>query len=336
MFNSIVLNVFIGLFFIFLLYSLLSTVIQEFISSFLKLRAKTLVKGISRMLDDDSNNTLLSTTFYQHPLIKYLGSGKGISKPSYISGENFAKIIIDLLRGEDVKPGEDIKPFIQEALNQKTTNWGATEINEDTLKFLKSLWADSQGDIEKFSLLLEQWFDDTMERVSGWFKRKTQIILLIIGFFLAMIFNVDTISIVKKLSNDPKLAAQLADNASLYIQNHPQIKNSFELPIDSGYKDRVDNTELHKQIIKYQTIMDSANSLIQNNINDSNHLLGLGWEGHGKNKGNFSIKDNFHWWTILGWIITALAISLGAPFWFDILNNFMQLRSSKREGSVNK
>ena len=30
----------------------------------------------------------------------------------------------------------------------------------------------------------------------------------------------------------------------------------------------------------------------------------------------------------LGWLITAFAVSLGAPFWFDLLNKFMNIRSA--------
>jgi hypothetical protein len=33
-------------------------------------------------------------------------------------------------------------------------------------------------------------------------------------------------------------------------------------------------------------------------------------------------------YTLGGWILTALAVSLGAPFWFDVLNNFVNLRLS--------
>ena len=103
MFNSVALDVFIGLIFIYLLYSLLATVVQELIASYMGLRAKQLEKAIARMLNDevlqvkdvnlfyrlwtqfkriikiDSVPYLdkdLSQAFYKHPLIKYLGSDK--------------------------------------------------------------------------------------------------------------------------------------------------------------------------------------------------------------------------------------------------------------------
>lgn len=231
MFNSVVLNVVIGLVFIYLLYSLLATIIQEIIASNMDFHAEMLKKGISRMLDDDDDDDTkgISDAFYDHPLIKYLGENKSKSKPAYLTAKNFSKVLIDLLRGENVQPGQSFNPLIQQALIAEKTLWGTgSKISPQTLSYLKSLWADAQGDVEKFSGLLEQWFDDTMERTTGWFKKKTQLILFLIGLALAIIFNVDAISIATKLSNDPKLAAQLADNAAIYVQNNKEIKiNSY-------------------------------------------------------------------------------------------------------------
>src|SRR5262245_16449583 len=116
MFNNIALDVVIGLVFIFLLYSLLATIIQEIIATKLKFRAKILEKGIIRMLEDGrsspSNNTVnlfrkrntllnmrIAAWFYAHPLIKYLGENNDYSKPSYLSSQNFSKVMVDLLKG---------------------------------------------------------------------------------------------------------------------------------------------------------------------------------------------------------------------------------------------
>jgi hypothetical protein len=350
MFNSVVLDVFIGLIFIYLLYSLLATIIQELIATWFDFRSKILERAIFRMLEDEdkfkysissvfylfrktgNGGTQNSTSFgfYNHPLIKFLGDSKNKSKPSYISKETFSKVIIDLLRGDQVKPGDNVVLLIHNALNDKKINvkWGtfSAKIGDQTLSYINSLWADSLGDVEKFKEHLENWFDETMERASGWFKKKTQLILFLIGLALAISFNIDTISIGGILSKDPKLAAQLADNASVYVQNHKEIGSQMqaepEIAADKTKILNIDN-QLKTTINKSDSLMNKANALIRGEIADTNKLLGLGWSG----------SDNFHWWSIIGWIITALAISLGAPFWFDLLNKLMQLRSSKKQDS---
>ncbi len=68
-------------------------------------------------------------------------------------------------------------------------------INTNTVLFLRSLWQESGADVGTFKVKLEQWFDDTMQRATGWYKRYTQFVLFIIGMVMAVVFNVDTIAI---------------------------------------------------------------------------------------------------------------------------------------------
>jgi hypothetical protein len=356
MFNSVVLNVVIGLVFIYLLYSLLATIIQEIIAANLGMRSRMLKKGICRMLDDDvEDNEPLSKVFYKHPLIKYLGENKLFKKPSYISAQNFSKVLIDLLRGENAQPGQNFASLIQTSLKNEEVQWGGIKIkiNPETLSFLKSLWADAQGDVEKYKSMLEQWFDDTMERVTGWYKRRVQWIMLCIGLFLAFAFNIDSISIAIKLSKDPKLAEQLANNASAYIQTHKELGNQLKADVinqnDSNVLKNITksgiNTISENMVLQSFKLIDTASIMIKADIDNSNKLLGLGWHcievkhtdstntknsNTGKEfKNKFRwVPVNFHKYSIFGWLITALAISLGAPFWFDLLNKFINLRNA--------
>lgn len=334
MFNSGVLNVVIGLVFIFLLYSLLATIIQEIIATYSGMRARILKRGIAKMLDDDKTNNAVSMAFYNHPFVKFLGENKIFKKPSYLSAQNFSKVFIDLLRGNKTQPGENPGPQIQHALDSKKISWGTGNIGDQTQKYLQSIWTDAQGDVEKFRTLLEKWYDDTMERVSGWYKRWTQLVLLGIGLVLAISFNIDSITIAKKLNRDPKLAAQLANNASIYIQTHRDLgtilQQNQQVPAMSK-SDPAKNADSlwNAMVTKSNKLIDSANTLIQNDISDAGQILGLGWKSESKDKsGKVTTTFNFEWYTIFGWIITALAISLGAPFWFDLLNKLMKLRTA--------
>lgn len=368
MFNSVALNVVISLVFIYLLYSLLATIIQELIATNLGLRARILKRAIKRMLDDDDQNPQFSSSFYNHPLIKYLAEGNIHSKPSYLTAENFSKVVIDLLRGENVQPGQDFRSFIQTALDTKQTQWGTKiHINPETLLYLQSIWTDAQGDVDKFKQKLEGWFDDTMERASGWYKKRTQLILFCIGLGLAMVFNIDTISITQKLSHDPKLAEQLADNAATYMQTHEELgqqlkeKQSRQQPViatattktsvagndSSGiYWQNRSNDSLNRYsdsvanyiVVESNKLIDSANALIKTDIANTNQLLGLGWKcsctcPNGSTE-KLCIRENLHWWSLIGWLITALAISLGAPFWYDLLSKIIKIKGTGSNGDA--
>ena len=57
----------------------------------------------------------------------------------------------------------------------------------------------AQGDCEQARRNIEDWYDSAMDRVAGWYKKRTQFILFAIGLVLAVALNVDTITIAKHL-----------------------------------------------------------------------------------------------------------------------------------------
>ena len=389
--GSVALNVVIGLAFIFLLYSLLATTIMELTSTFFAFRARTLRTAITRMLEnredipDNSNwfmrwvedwierfkhlvKSLLDThehslvkNFYKQPSIKYLAPNRFFSKPSYISAENFSKAILDILKSEDKTESTDIEK-VQKALEIKNP---PDLLNGETRDHIESLLNDSQNDLVKFKLNLEQWFNDTMDRATGWYKRKMQVILLFIGFGIAILFNASTTEITRKLSKDKKTRDQLVQLATDAVKEHQTKRDSvFQLTEEQ----------------------------LKADLNEANTLLGLGWpysdenfiirqaSVKGKNelakqsdslKQEYLIEFPYGFDTVLlkkhlkiretkvqgqvsivfdtlgfkldtmcvkfwGYLLTALAISLGAPFWFDLLNKLVKLRGSVTQSSPNQ
>lgn len=331
--GSIALDIVVGLMFVYLLYSLLATILQEIVSTLFDLRSGHLKEAIKRMLDDDTKTDTFSESFYSAPIIKYFArEGR---KPSYLSAQNFSKVVIDLLRGENPRPGDDFRRKIDESLTSgillKPKGQPAKPITEGgTFTFLQSLWADSHGDIEKFRIHLEQWYDNTMDRTSGWYKRYVQKILFGIGFAIAVVFNVDTIEIANKLSTDPELRKQMVLQADAFLKAHPNLDK--DLKTESGRlgemaeQDSVGDSTSYKSLSEIKARRDSllaqADRLVKTEINALNGALGTGIHNY-----EFKSVGSF-FKSLAGWILTALAISLGAPFWFDLLNKFMKLRSS--------
>jgi hypothetical protein len=360
----VALDVVIGLVFIYSLYSLLATLIEEIIATNFSFRAKILEKAIMRMLvDEDKASKQWSVTnrlqglaqlifpiainqtgsfaekFYNHPLIKYLGEDKWHRRPSYLTSNNFSKVIIDLLAGTNRTVGDDPKAAIDASLNANAMNLGT-----DTENFIKSLWMDAQGDVERFRELLENWFDDTMERATEWYKRYSQVFLLVIGLAIAIVFNVDTIQIVNKLSHDPKLRDQIVQQADAYLKNHPTVLADLELQrsrIDkllSQHRDTAKANQSKEQldavyeayVAQSKKLQQKADDLINGDLKNAGDALALGWlEECDKGCRECQwVPNGYSNTTIFGWLLTALALSLGAPFWFDLLNKLMKLRGS--------
>ncbi|HZI24684.1 MAG TPA: hypothetical protein VFD46_06380, partial [Chryseolinea sp.] len=116
MLNNVALDVVIGLLFVYLLYSLLATVLSEIIATTLGLRARNLKEALNRMLNDegdikkgrlfrflDSLNIMKNpknpviNNFYNHPEIKYLGSSGVFRNPSTFKAISFSKTILNVI-----------------------------------------------------------------------------------------------------------------------------------------------------------------------------------------------------------------------------------------------
>jgi hypothetical protein len=319
MFGSTTLDIVTGLIFIYLLYSLLATTIQEGIAAMLRLRATTLEDGIKRMLND-SKTGQFANNFLNHTLIKYMGKADG-KTPSYITSPNFSLVLTEVLKDGQtgLNDAEKINNFITKNLADSKTN--GSGIEPETLKAIRIFWDNANHDVAAFKTSLEKWYDDTMDRVSGWYKRKTQLILLIIGLALAIIFNINSIEIVKKLSVDKDAISGLVKMAVQYNKSHATLPNDT-------------NKQTQGMFIK-------VSDTLRNQLKQTESLMAT---GHTCNEFCCPFKPYDLVVALLGWLITALAISLGAPFWFDLLQKVISLRgtgdtpeeTAKKKSALNK
>jgi hypothetical protein len=225
--------------------------------------------------------------------------------PSYIPSRTFALALIDVLNANK-KEGAEAMASIKEAL--------ATH-NNKAAQALLALAIDARGDVTAFQRNLEQWFDDAMDRVSGWYKRYTQRALIVIGLLLAVALNVSSVRVARTLWLDRDARQAMVDAAGNYSKEHPAVANQAA-PADAGKL----RDQLQSNVDVFSQVTTSS-------------LLPLGW----KHPWHFyedyfrvAPKDAFFAaLTILaGWVMTGLAISFGAPFWFDTLNRFMVVRST--------
>jgi hypothetical protein len=152
---------------------------------------------------------------------------------------------------------------------------------------------------------LEKWFDDGMARVTGWYKRDAQRNALILACLITVALNADTVRIAKTLWTSPTMSAVVVEEAK--VRSEREVTSAASAPAQ----------------VPTQAMTDQEQA-----------LLGqvTGWTGDQLPPGG----NVFAWlWSILrsrllGWVLTAIAVSLGAPFWFDTLNRFVNIRSAGR------
>ena len=85
--------------------------------------------------------------------------------------------------------------------------------NAELRTALVTLIDEAQGDVEKARQNIEAWYDAMMDRVAGWYKRRTAVLMLGLGIAIAAVLNADTINIANALARDGALRSSMVSAA---------------------------------------------------------------------------------------------------------------------------
>jgi hypothetical protein len=301
-------DVAIGLAFFFFLLSIVCSSINEAIAAVFKLRASTLEGGIRSLIADKTK----ADAFYNHWRMKTLFTQtifRRPKKPSYIPSTVFALTLLDTFAAPaDKTTSDDLIGRAQTAVvsMEDAAASAAPEIEHKVLVMLKDALDQAGTDRDKFRLALETAFNQVMDRVSGWYKRRSQLILFVIALAIAGAFNADTFTIGQRLWKDNALRAAVTAQANSTVTGGKTVctaahGNSSSSNANPPSLDTVANcVAAVKQL-----------------------ALPIGWtERTSPKTGIQGITKAF------GLLVTAFAIMLGAPFWFDFLGKAAQLRSA--------
>jgi len=231
---------------------------------------------------------------------------------------------------------------------------------------LVAMIAMAGDDANKLQTAVEAWYNSGMDRVSGWYKYRTQWFLLIIGFVMAVVINADTIHIARQLSIDPTLRQSIVAAAN-HVKYPAQASTANPAsptagqatttvaqpaPATTAQAPATPATASQPTPATGQPSTGDLSTQIKaaSNAFDNIHTLGLplGWPSDaprlytlqnysylGVNRPQLLPNGKF-WEALLGWFLTAIAISLGAPFWFDALNKIMVIRSTVKPTEKSK
>jgi hypothetical protein len=321
LFGSTVLEVAIGMIFVYLLLSLLCSAISEYIESMLQNRAKDLEKGIRLLLNDsDGKGEDLAKKLYAHGLVRPLYRDLG-KLPSYIPARTFALALWNMASSSGDGTTPDSPPGAAGDRDRlaKVRQVVANLPNQELRQALTTLIDEANGDFEKARKNIEDWYDGAMDRVSGWYKRRSHLMLLFIGFFAAALINADSINIGRALVQDGALRSSLVAAAEKRAAEplpttSPTPATPEEQAAAAKERMRVVRAELNE--LGLPLGWEDNHYDAQGQLTNANDL-----RRRPRNVDEFVLK-------FFGLLLTGLAISQGAPFWFDLLNKFMVIRST--------
>jgi hypothetical protein len=237
--------------------------------------------------------------------------------------------IDDLLKNKDAPRGNDAFTNLRRGVAALSVI--SPEVNQTLNALLLNIEeyvGEKESKLAKARQNIEKWFDDSMDRVSGVFKRHSQWMALMIGFVIALILNVDSVDLTLYLWREPSVRQALAENARMFELSQDELdanpeealqnfRNQFvglSLPIGWGFT-RVANTSFYDDNCQ---LFPGEGQSFGLPVIGSNLCI---TPPNSNNQANLAIK-------LLGIAITALAARQGAPFWFDILKRVVNLRGT--------
>lgn len=331
MFGSAVLDVIIGLVTLYFLLSVICSALAEFVSLLLSLRASNLLNAIEGMLfqgigerirgiptkDAEKGTGISLAQLYNHGLVwslgraskpfpsESLGGIRGRGQPAYIPSDTFSRALVDLVarsgaKGASVEqlPASDATSPLPASTSELVASFraGVEKMNDVPLKRVLGLMlAEASNDYAKLRGKIETWYDQTMDRARGWYKGWATLIITAWAVVVCVLANADTVAIVRTLSADRQAREQVAAVAVEIAKRPEPGLPPAEQPQRIG------------------TAMDAL----------SRTGLPLGWQMAPRN------------WTpnlaeilskLVGLALSVAAVSLGAPFWFDLLNKLVNIR----------
>lgn len=383
--SSGLIEVAIGLAFIYLLLSLFCSIVNEWIAGIFGSRAYNLERGIRSLFTDGelTPQVPLATAIYNHGLIRSLYTPNrwdGVLErflhrkpgPSYIAPQLFVSTLVNLLlpaTEAKTSPAPDTSNRSEGPNNQpppitvgqppvatnqpidaiahqekearakqaaalvKSLRQGISDLPDSKGKqALMALTNQGQADLEQVRNTLEDWYNDGMDRVAGWYKRRTTVVLFFLGISVAIAVNADSLLIARTLWNNPALRQATVTAADQYIQNNERPATPGGTPPDAKQvKQSLENlnTELSNLQLPVGWPTGTGGPGFWATIGSALSTLFAG-QVAAANPDVRAFPPDFAsaWFRVLGWFFTAAALSLGAPFWFDLLNKFMVVRST--------
>jgi hypothetical protein len=359
-----IIGLLLGLSSAFFVLSVFASHLQEMLSALLTKRASALEDAIKAMLRDPE----LVTRFFAHPLIQasatnatrhsLFGAGSGNTRPSYIPSGTFTKVLQSVL-GACYAPSATTLTEVIKA------------VPESSLKRTLSTVLIGATNEANASAAIQNWFDDTMSRLSGFYKRHTQLSLLVVGFILAVTVNANVVhmtsvlwsstdarnraeTLAEEYAHNPACAAATQNNAG-FQENAPPQEDADPEKAAAAQAQTCGPTDwksLNAQLSSFPVGWTDEQAKTWNkSFAPIAHLFkkdkpAAAAKGAQTTNSSAQAAGNTTpppadkvsdipgatllplLMTLLGWLGTAVAVSFGSSFWFDLINQVVNLRLS--------
>ncbi len=235
-------------------------------------------------------------------------------RPSYIDARNFSVAFWQSVVNTQNAPITDVAPLLVETpatlLEDLKDPVNAMVGSYPNLhQTCIALIAQAEGDYQKLLATTDGWFEAQMDRVSGWYKRQTQFVVIAIALLLVSFTGLDSIEVAKRLYLDPELRTAVVLPIVQTVQavetKASPAPGTSPSPADAAAARGTAVTQTVDQMLQTTSLAQLVHLSLNPFANWPHHALGM--------------------------FLTLIALSLGGPFWFDLLSLFVNVRLEGRK-----
>ena len=315
------LDIAIGLTLIYTFLSLLVSELTEFMTTLLRWRAHHLQQGIMTLLGeslalrhhpDQFKNTITGRLYHSSLIASITQRSRRYrlsAGPSYIPSTVFADALLEVLQAlpEVARQEPQLQQGANQSLSELVRLMSKVEDSDhlparlkDNLKRLASrtqLQAKTtELQMEQLRLEIALWYEHSMDRLSGTYRRKVKAFTVLIGSILAILINADSLFMLRRISENTA-------TRSVIVQNAVQIQGCQEDLSSSQCMDKMAN------------LLDST-------------TIPIGWHPVNFRQQFPQLNLMVLLKVFIGWLLTGIAISMGSRFWFQILDQLVHVRET--------
>ena len=346
-----ILDLVVGMLFIYFLLSVINNSLFELGASALRLRSKYLEKWLTTTFTNqitDPNTGIKATLAHvlmDHPLLN--GLSEQNKSTSYMAANDFATALIDLVTSEQGKlPAlvQDIEDSLQNTKVLPESLRRTFLMYLSQAKLAAANTGNTQTVLDLFHKQIEDWFDNTMNRVAGLYKRKTLLFSAIFATIITVGFNIDSVALMNYLYSNPQVREKLAVAAynaaedTTFQKTANDISKRNRILYDSATTPAMSKAldTLTLTVDSFRTEVMAKKQATDTIVAALSSYFPIGWNSQdikafSKAHANQSQTVQYLWFfatKLPGFLITILALCLGAPFWFDVLSKVANIRNS--------
>jgi hypothetical protein len=325
MFGSTILDTVIGLILVFFVISTICSSMFTFISKRLNMRGRLLAGSLEKWLGETVYEVVMNHPMVRESTIYRKFGGQDLEykyQPDWVDPKYFSQAFADLL--------------VKAKATSDPTKLLPAELSGTVQYFLDQLDKNVYQNVEELAEDIEKWFDGRMYNLTELFREYSRVWLAGIAIGVTLFFNLNTIAVSQALWQGPTLRAAVVEAAGSQVSigasdSNVEI-NTEGIPLgEEGTEDAPSPQASPEEERNPVQIFQEELNVLDLPVGWTEQELDVFYLPSFLAQTTDADRASMNWFSmVMGWILTVLAVMLGAPFWYTVLTNLVSIRQGEK------